>query len=164
MLPIIGAMSNISPIFAHPRMACVKWPGWGYLGTAARLNRPGLLPREDFTVNLDHLLDLLWFRVWWRHPQPTDPWFSIPYHVFNLFEGICWIVFACLVLLRYLRFRHSAIELLYSLAFCSFALTDFREAFVLESWLVWVKLANLIALVGLRSFVMRRFYPDRKLF
>jgi hypothetical protein len=53
---------------------------------------------------------------------------------------------------------------LYSLAFFSFGLTDFREAYVLESWLVWVKLANLIALVVLRSIVIRRYYPDSKLF
>jgi len=84
--------------------------------------------------------------------------------IFNLFEGLCWTCFACLALRRYLKFRHSAIEISYALAFFSFGLTDFREAYVLESWLVWAKLANLIALVMLRSIVMRRYYPDRKLF
>jgi hypothetical protein len=81
-----------------------------------------------------------------------------------LFEGVCWVCFAGLVLHRYLKFRHSMIEIVYSLAFLTFGLTDFREAYVLESWLVWVKLANLIALIALRSIVMRRYYPDSKLF
>jgi len=115
-------------------------------------------------MNLSQLADILWFRVWWSYPQPTDPWFSIPYHLFNLFEGVCWVCFAGLVLRRYLKFRHSRIEIVYSLAFFSFGLTDFREAYVLESWLVWIKLANLIALVVLRSIVMRRYYPESKLF
>ena len=108
--------------------------------------------------------EFLWSRVWWKYPQPSDPWFSVPYHIFNLFEGFCWICFSCLVLHRYLRFRHSVIEIAYALAFFSFGLTDFREAYVLESWLVLVKLANLVALVALRSIVMRRYYPDRKMF
>jgi hypothetical protein len=50
------------------------------------------------------------------------------------------------------------------MAFFVFGLTDFREAYVLESWLVWAKLANLIALAALRSIVMKRHYPDWKLF
>jgi hypothetical protein len=115
-------------------------------------------------VSLSRLTELLWFKVWWRYPQPTDPWFSIPYHIFNLFEGACWACFAGLVLRRYLKFRHSKIEFVYSLAFFTFGLTDFREAYVLESWLVWVKLVNLIALIVLRSVVIRRYYPDSKLF
>jgi hypothetical protein len=108
--------------------------------------------------------DWLWFRVWWRHPHPTDPWFSIPYHVFNLFEGMCWIVFAALVFRRYLTFRRSPLEILYALAFVSFGLTDFREAYVLQSWLVWVKLANLIALIRLRAMAIRRWYPGSRLY
>jgi hypothetical protein len=115
-------------------------------------------------MRIERFIDLLWFRVWWRYSQPGDPWFSIPYHIFNLFEGICWICFALLVLHRYVKFRHSAIEVMYCLAFFTFGLTDFREAWVLESWLVWVKLLNLIVLVALRSVVMRRYYPDSKLF
>lgn len=115
-------------------------------------------------MSLSQLVDILWFRAWWRYPQPTDPWFSIPYHIFNLFEGVCWVWFACLVFGRYWKFRHSKIEIVYSLAFFTFGLTDFREAYVLQSWLVWAKLANLIVLVVLRSIVMERYYPDRKLF
>jgi hypothetical protein len=115
-------------------------------------------------MTLRDLADLLWFRVWWKHPHPTDPWFSIPYHAFNLFEGACWIVIGALVLYRYMAVRRSSLEIVYAMAFFSFGLTDFREAYVLQSWLVWIKLVNLIALIRLRSIVIRRWYPGSKLF
>jgi hypothetical protein len=117
-----------------------------------------------FPRSTGEALDLLWFRVWWRHPHPTDPWFSMPYHAFNLFEGVCWVVFGLLVLRRFLVFRRSPLEIAYALAFFTFGLTDFREAYVLQSWLVWVKLVNLIALVWLRSIVIRRWYPASKVY
>ena len=50
------------------------------------------------------------------------------------------------------------------LAFFTFGLTDFREAYVLESWLVWVKLLNLVLLIWLRSIAVRRWYPESRLF
>jgi hypothetical protein len=115
-------------------------------------------------MNLRRAIDLLWFRVWWKYPQPTDPWFSIPYHAFNLFEGACWVVIGALVFRRFLAFRRSALEIVYALAFLSFGLTDFREAYVLESWLIWAKLANLLVLIGLRSLAIGRWYPGSKLF
>jgi hypothetical protein len=93
-----------------------------------------------------------------------DLWFSIPYHAFNLFEGACWIVVGALVIRRYIAFRRSRLEVVYALAFLSFGATDFREAYVLESWLVWAKLANLIALIGLRAVAIRCWYPGSKLF
>jgi hypothetical protein len=114
--------------------------------------------------SLPWLADFLWFRVWWKYPNPTDPWFSIPHHVFNLFEGGCWVIFAGLVLWRFGRFRRSRGEILYAVAFFTFGLTDFREAHVLQSWLVWVKLLNLIALVWLRSIAIRRWYPGSRLY
>jgi hypothetical protein len=115
-------------------------------------------------MRFDRLADFLWFRVWWRYPDPTDPWFSIPYHVFNLFEGACWVVFSGLVFRRYLRSRRSRWEILYAVAFLTFGLTDFREAYLLQSWLVWAKLLNLIALIGLRSIAIRRWYPGSRLY
>jgi hypothetical protein len=108
--------------------------------------------------------EMLWFKVWWKYPQPGDPWFSIPYHAFNLFEGVCWVVIGALVLRRYIVFRRSSLEILYALAFFCFGLTDFREAYVLASWLVWVKLVNLIVLIRLRAMVIRRWYPESKLY
>ena len=115
-------------------------------------------------MTLRDAADLLWFRVWWEYPQPRDPWFSIPYHAFNLFEGACWAVIGALVLRRYLAFRRSSLEVLYALAFVSFGLTDFREAYVLQSWLVWVKLVNLILLIRLRTMAVKRWYPGSRLY
>jgi hypothetical protein len=115
-------------------------------------------------MSLHRLADFLWSRVWWKYPDPTDPWFSIPYHIFNLFEGTCWVVFAGLVLRRHLIFRRSRQEILYALAFFTFGLTDFREAYVLQSWLVWVKLLNLVILIWLRSIAIRRWYPGSRLY
>jgi hypothetical protein len=113
-------------------------------------------------MSLGRLGDFFWSRVWWKYPDPTDPWFSIPYHAFNLFEGSCWLIFAALVLRRHLAFRRSRLEILYTLAFFTFGLTDFREAYVLESWLVWVKLLNLLLLIRLRSIAIRRWYPGSR--
>jgi hypothetical protein len=106
----------------------------------------------------------LWTGTWWRY-RPGDPSaFSLPYHVFNLFEGGAWVLFSILVLIRCVRKSRSRLELGYALAFFTFGLTDFREAYVLSSWLVWVKLVNLIWLAWLRNQVIRRFYPENRLY
>jgi hypothetical protein len=110
------------------------------------------------------VVEFLWFKVWWKYPNPVDPWFSIPYHVFNLFEGTCWAILACLVLGRYLVHVRSVVEVGYATAFLTFGLTDFREAYELSSWLVWLKLVNLIVLIQLRNIVMKRWYPASKLY
>lgn len=109
-------------------------------------------------------MDYLWLKRWWQYPDPKDPWFSVPYHYFNLIEGTCWIIIACLVLRRDPSHRRSRLEILYFLAFFTFGMTDFREAYALESWLVWVKLMNLIMLIWLRSKAIRRWYPESRLF
>jgi hypothetical protein len=50
------------------------------------------------------------------------------------------------------------------LTFFTFGLTDFREAYALESWLIWLKAANLLVLLWLRSFVISRYYQESKLY
>jgi hypothetical protein len=60
--------------------------------------------------------------------------------------------------------RRSRLEILYALAFFTFGLTDFREAYVLRSWLVGVKLVNLIALIRLRAVAIKRWYPGSRLY
>jgi hypothetical protein len=115
-------------------------------------------------IGIRSLADLLWFHAWWRYSSRSDPWFSVPYHFFNLFEGVCWVTVAALVIRRYLQFRRSTLEVWYAVAFLSFGLTDFREAYALESWLIWAKLVNLAVLFVLRRVVITRFYPGKKLF
>ena len=109
-------------------------------------------------------LDLLLFRTWWTPGAGGVPWIDRSYQAFNLFEGVAWLILSALVLARYLRHRHSRLELAYALAFFTFGLTDFREAFSLQSWLIWAKLANLLALFRLRQIVIRRHYPASRLY
>ena len=116
-------------------------------------------------MNFDQIADLFWLRVWWTYGRRDGiGWVDGPYHAFNLSEGVIWVVVAALVLRRHRRHHHSALELAYALAFFTFGLTDFREAYALSSWLLWVKGLNLGVLLRLRSVVIRRYYPGSKLF
>ena len=110
------------------------------------------------------LTDVLVFRTWWTYPSQNFPWVEIPYHVFNLVEGMVWVVLSGLVLRRFLRHRRSSVEVAYALAFFTFGLTDFREAYALQSWLIWIKAANLFVLLWLRARVIKRYYPESKLY
>jgi hypothetical protein len=111
---------------------------------------------------VDSLVDVLFLRTWWTHVPGDRSLHSLLYRNFNLAEAVAWWVFAALVLRRFFRNRRSRLEIWYALAFVLFGATDVREAWALQSWLLWVKLANLVALVKLRGAVIRRFYPDSK--
>ena len=113
---------------------------------------------------LDGLIDILFVRSWWSW-QPARPTLhSVAYHWFNLAEGVTWVVLGALELRRFLRQGRSRLEVWYAICFVAFGLTDFREAWLLQSWLIWVKLVNLTALVWLRAIVIRRFHPRAKLY
>ena len=113
---------------------------------------------------MTRLLDFLVFRSWWRYRPGDSPWVFGPYHFFNLFEGCVWLVFAGLVIHRSMAGPRSVLERWYALAFLTFGLTDFREAYALDSWLIWLKLGNLIVLMRLRAAVIRRDYPESQLY
>ncbi len=115
-------------------------------------------------MNLKQFGDYLLLRTWWTYPARNPSWLEIPYHAFNLFEGTVWVILSGLVLRRYLTHRHSPVEIAYALAFFTFGLTDFREAYVLQSWLIWLKAGNLVVLLWLRSLVIKRYYRDSKLY
>lgn len=99
---------------------------------------------------------------WWTYRRGVEPWFDVPYHTFNLFEGMAWVILAGLIIRRHFRFRRSRIEWPYAAAFFTFGLTDFWEAYAIGLALVCVKLANLAALIRLRSLVIRRHYPGSR--
>ena len=107
--------------------------------------------------------DFFWWRQWWAYDARSRIATYHVYHYFNLFEAGCWFLCSAAVLWRFVRHRHSALEALYALAFFTFGLTDIIEAWRLTSWLIWLKLANLIALIYLRRLVRRRWYPQSKL-
>ncbi len=119
---------------------------------------------ETSFLNSKQVVHFLVFRTWWTYRSGNPDWFEIPYHFFNLFEGMIWVILSIQVLVRYIRHRCSAVEIVYAGAFFAFGLTDFREAFSLESWLIWIKAANLLALIRLRSIVIKRHYPASKLY
>src|SRR3954469_8771654 len=115
-------------------------------------------------MDWNRIADDLVFRTWWTYRSGNPPWVEIPYHAFNLFEGTVWVALSGLVLRRFLKYRHASVEVVYALAFFTFGLTDFREAYALQSWLIWLKAANLVILLWLRARVIGRYYPESKLY
>lgn len=103
-------------------------------------------------------------KVWWARATATPSTFATGYYWFNLAEGTAWCLLAVLVVRRYARCRNSPLEIVYALAFFTFGLTDFREAYCLQTWLILAKGANLLALLLLRRRLLRRFYPASKTF
>ena len=65
---------------------------------------------------------------------------------------------------RFSTHRSSRSEIGYAIAFLTFAITDFVEAWGQSSWLIWLKLLNLIVLFQLRRTIMARHYPEAKLY
>lgn len=108
--------------------------------------------------------ELLLTRRWW-HYAANAHWYDGPYHWLNLLEGCAWLMIAALVLRRHIQHRGPRprhlhrIELFYAAAFVTFAISDFREAYAVHSWLILFKAANLIVLLRLRRFVLQRCYP-----
>ena len=115
-------------------------------------------------MDLNQVINLLFFRTWWSLGVGKHSSAELMLHAFNLFEGSVWLILAALVIRRYYWHRSSSLEILYALAFVTFGLTDFREAYTLQSWLIWIKLINLVVLFRLRSLVIKRFYPQSKLY
>jgi hypothetical protein len=115
-------------------------------------------------VGLRSAADYFLIRRWWTYRSGSPAWVEVPYHTFNLFEGTAWVILGVLVCRRYLKFGQSRVELVYALAFFAFGLTDFREAYALDSWLIWLKAANLVVLLWLRSVVISRYYRGSKLY
>jgi len=96
--------------------------------------------------------------TWWTYQGSSN----VVYHWFNLLEGCFWLWCGGIVFARYLRNRHS-LELWYALSLVPFAVSDFREAYVVQNWLILGKGVNLVAILLLRWIVHRRFYPGQGL-
>ena len=110
------------------------------------------------------IFEILFLHTWWVwQNEAAEPW-SVVYHWFNVIEGCIWLLLAALVLRRHRKHRRSRIELWYAVSFFTFGLSDFREAWVQQSWLIWLKAVNLIALLWLRHLVIRRHYPRARVY
>lgn len=109
-----------------------------------------------------HPIVTLLNRSWWSY-SATEPWgFGQGYHWFNVAEGLAWCVVAVLAMRRFLAYRKSRLEIVYALAFVTFGLSDFIEAHRLTTWLIFLKGVNLLLLFILRSYLLRRYYPNSK--
>ncbi|NQV25599.1 MAG: hypothetical protein HQ518_14660 [Rhodopirellula sp.] len=122
------------------------------------------ISEETGAVTVVETLDIVFMRTWWRYTPEDGQWFTVIYHWFNIAEGGAWVVCSCLVFRRFVKHRNSRSEVFYAIAFLAFAVTDFREAWEQSSWLIWLKLANLIVLFQLRRTIMSRYYPAAKLY
>ena len=103
-------------------------------------------------------------RSWWRYAAGEPSTFSTAYHWFNIAEGVAWCIIAAFVWWRYMKCRRSRLEIVYAVAFATFGLSDFVEAYRLTTWLILMKGANLVALFALRTYLLRRYYPASKTF
>jgi len=54
-------------------------------------------------------------------------------------EAIAWFVIALYVLARFYRFRRTSLELAYAGLFVLFGLSDLRESYVVQPWLILAK-------------------------
>lgn len=120
---------------------------------------------------MEDMLEFLITRTWWTY-NPKHDWYAQPYHWINLIEGCFWLVFAALVVHRHNTHCGGTerdgprlrLEFVYAFVFLTFALSDFREAYVVQSWLILFKTINLVALLLIRRAVIRRYYPASKTF
>lgn len=108
-------------------------------------------------------LELLTHPWWTWNPETATRW-ELVYRGFNVCEALTWFSLAVLVACRWTRHRKSPLELPYALAFATFGLSDLREAGSISATLVLAKAVNLGALLWLRRYVMRSWYPDSRLY
>ncbi|MGB7326965.1 MAG: hypothetical protein WBD31_18970 [Rubripirellula sp.] len=111
-----------------------------------------------------NMIDRLVLRTWWRYAPDSNDAFNELYHWFNLAEGAVWFVLSGLVLRRYWMHRNSRLEIVYSLLFLAFGVTDFLESSALTSWLIWLKIFNVLPLFVVRRIVIRRYYLGSTLY
>lgn len=116
---------------------------------------------SEFLRELGRNLDF--GRSWWVwRPEAASRW-DWCYRYFNLFEGLCWVAFAVVVLRRWSRHRRSPWEWGYAGAFVAFGLTDFREAWEQSLGLVLVKGVLLGIVLAFRHRALRVWYPSSRL-
>ena len=105
-----------------------------------------------------------WLDPWWVWQPDAAGFGDLLYRGFNLLEGLVWMGFGGLVLLRWFRRRRSLWEWGYAVAFALFGLTDFREAYAQSAPLVLIKGCVLGGLLAFRYRATRVWYPGAKLY
>lgn len=103
-----------------------------------------------------------WTQVLWHFPRRPASW-ELAYHGFNLLEGGVWEGFALVTLWRALRRGGACLEWPFALAFLSFGVTDFLEAYRVTPGLVVFKALNCGMLLWIRAAIHRRDSAGREL-
>lgn len=98
----------------------------------------------------------------WRYSEMEPTPYQPIYHWMNAVEALIWLGFAVAVLYRNRRHRKSSLELFYAGLFFLFALTDAREMFVVQPWLILFKGVVLVGILWARYVVCKRYYPESK--
>ena len=80
------------------------------------------------------------------------------YYWFNFTEAMTWILIGAYVFVRFLRSRKSNLEIIYTLLFFIFGLTDFRELQNLPIWLLVFKGLIFVSILYTR-YLLKQFYP-----
>lgn len=108
---------------------------------------------------MDLLFDWLWTHTWWSWPGSPTPGDHL-YRAFNLGEMVSFAALGVHVLVRAWKHRPLRnVELVYGVSLLLLSLTDAREALVVQSWLIWAKLALLAQIYSARAALRRAYYP-----
>jgi len=103
-------------------------------------------------------------RPWWIwNPQNASLGDQI-YRGFNLLEAAVWFGLGLLVFIRWTRTLNSPWEIVYSLTFIAFGLSDVAEAWEQSPPLLAAKGVILAALLTLRHAIRRRWYPSSRVY
>ena len=76
---------------------------------------------------MPEFLEIFFVRTWWKYTPDDGQWFTAIYHWFNLAEGCVWVACSWLVFRRFRTHRQSRSEIVYAIAFLTFAVTDFAH-------------------------------------
>lgn len=109
-------------------------------------------------------MNAVWLKPCWVWQPETAGYGDWAYRLFNLFEGLAWLVFGVLVIHRWYRHRRSPWEWSYALAFVAFGITDFCEAYSQWLGLLLIKGVVLIWLMRTRERAIHVWYPGSSVF
>ena len=105
-----------------------------------------------------------WTEPWWTWRPEAAGFGDWVYRLFNLAEGLTWLVFSGLVIFRWWTHRRSGAEWVYAAAFAAFGVTDFVEATFHSIPLLVTKGGILAGLLCLRHRALRHWYPGSRLY
>ncbi len=95
--------------------------------------------------------------IWWHSHRNAGGWFDVVYPAFNVVEAICWFCVATYVWRRARRHSGPRLEFFYAALWLAFGLTDLREAWAQQTWLILLKGCLLAVLLSLRRIILRRY-------